>query len=216
MKAHYKYISDREFEVLEKYTHSADKTTYEKFIIKHVANRIELSIPEIFSANFITYLGGLALYLAAILAVYEGGLDYENAHVPAYVFLVAALATQWFSMMDVADGIRARRLKCGSPLGRIVDEAGDSMNYSLMALILLYIVKMPPGWLTLGIAIINMPMFCMEMSFTLTGSLNINANDDLGPVEVELIISLIFLVAGIFGVEGMNSTLGWSFLPQWV
>jgi phosphatidylglycerophosphate synthase len=181
-----------------------------------VTNRIEASIPEIFSANFITYLGGLAVYLAAILAVWEGGLDYQESQVPRYVFLVAAFATQWFSLMDAADGIRARRLKCGSPLGRIVDEAGDSMNYSLMALILLYIVKMPPGWLTLGIAVINIPMFCMEMSFKFTGSLSINANDDLGPMEVELIISLIFLSAGVFGVEGLNSPLGYSFVPEWV
>jgi len=44
---------------------------------------------------------------------------------PLYAFLVVAAAFQWFSLFDVMDGMRARRLKCGSPLGRIIDEALD-------------------------------------------------------------------------------------------
>jgi len=36
-----------------------------------------------------------------------------------------AVSLQWFSLFDVMDGMRARRTKTGSPLGRIVDEAMD-------------------------------------------------------------------------------------------
>lgn len=41
---------------------------------------------------------------------------------PNYYLIMAGLSLQWFSMFDIMDGMRARRLKCGSPLGRIIDE----------------------------------------------------------------------------------------------
>jgi phosphatidylglycerophosphate synthase len=41
------------------------------------------------------------------------------------MFVYCALALQWFSLFDIMDGVRARRLKSGSPLGRIIDEALD-------------------------------------------------------------------------------------------
>ena len=47
-------------------------------------------------------------------------------------------------------------------------------------------------------------MYSMEMQFILTGSLNIISAADLGPVEVEVFLSSIFLLAGIFGVSGMT------------
>lgn len=41
------------------------------------------------------------------------------------VFVLMALSLQWFSQHDIMDGVRARRQKSGSPLGRIIDEALD-------------------------------------------------------------------------------------------
>ena len=45
--------------------------------------------------------------------------------IPNWMFVVIAIATQWFSLNDCMDGMRARRTKTGSPLGRIIDEAID-------------------------------------------------------------------------------------------
>jgi hypothetical protein len=42
--------------------------------------------------------------------------------VPDYYIIIGALALYWFSTHDIMDGMRARRLKCGSPLGRVIDE----------------------------------------------------------------------------------------------
>ena len=47
---------------------------------------------------------------------------------PSWVFYTFSACIQWFDMFDNADGVRARRLKCGSPVGRIVDEALDLIN----------------------------------------------------------------------------------------
>lgn len=101
------------------------------------------------------------------------------------------------------DGQRARRLKCGSPLGRIIDEAGDAYQYTFVALITGYIVKMPPGWLTLSYGLINMPMYSMEMKHIFTGSLQITQGD-VGPVEIELLFAIIFGLSAMFGVSGMD------------
>ena len=56
----------------------------------------------------------------------------------------------------------------------------------------------------------------MEMKFIFTGSLSITAGDDgLGPVEIEVVFTIIYLLAAIFGIEGLNSKISAS-LGDWV
>jgi hypothetical protein len=62
---------------------------------------------------------------------------------------------------------------------------------------------MPPGWLTLSYALINMPMYSMELKYILTGKLQITQGD-FGPVELEVLFAIIFSLAAIFGVSGMT------------
>ena len=55
--------------------------------------------------------------------------------VPRALLLLGGFSLQWFSLLDIMDGNRARRLKCGSPLGRLIDEGGDTItqaNYSIL------------------------------------------------------------------------------------
>jgi len=67
---------------------------------------------------------------------------------------------------------------------------------------------MPPGILCLGHCMVNLPQYCMEMGFKLSGNLKITAaGDDLGPVEVEVIITTIFLLAGFFGISGIDKPI---------
>lgn len=49
-----------------------------------------------------------------------------------------------------------------------------------------------------------MAMYSMEMQFILCGSLNIITAADIGPVEIELFLSVILFCAGQFGVSGMT------------
>lgn len=86
------------------------------------------------------------------------------------------------------------------------------MQYTLVSVIMGYVTKMPPGWLAMAWALINVPSFCMEMSFKLCGTLKITASDDLGPIEVEIIMALIFIIAGVLGVSGVDSNV--PFLPE--
>lgn len=48
----------------------------------------------------------------------------------------------------------------------------------------------------------------MEMNFIMTGNLSITgAVDEIGPVEIELIFFTILMIAGIFGVNGVEKPI---------
>jgi phosphatidylglycerophosphate synthase len=170
-------------------------------------------LPTCWSANTFTLLGNTPLYIAAFIAFYEGGQSY-GVEMPSWVYYLAAAAVTTFSWFDIMDGQRARRLKCGTPIGRIVDEAGDSYQYTFVAFIMGYIVKIPPGWLCLSYGLVNLPMYTMEMRFILAGNLKITAGNgqfDIGPVELEMIFTTIFLMAAFFGTQNIEDTVNSSF-----
>ena len=86
-------------------------------------------IPEVFSPNVISIVGqipGLILIIYVFTQI-DTRMD-GTVLAPGWIFYMAAACLQWFDMFDNADGVRARRLKCGSAIGRIVDEALDLIN----------------------------------------------------------------------------------------
>lgn len=165
----------------------------------------------------------MPLWTAGILAVCVGGTRFHDDEVlgkidplPNWVILYAAFTIQWFSWFDMMDGQRARRLKAGSPIGRIVDEAGDLTIYSLFALFGGYILKAKPGLMCLSFATINYTAYSMEMAFIITGSFDQHAGEfDIGPVEIELILTVLFGLAGVFGYQGVDRGVS-EMLPEGV
>lgn len=144
------------------------------------------------------------MYIMAGVATYYGGLSYHHEpHLPGWMFILAGFCVQWFSINDALDGIRARRLKCGSPLGRIIDEAGDGMIYTFYGHLVGYVFKMTPGPFFLGIATINLSVFYMELTFKITNSL-VMCDEYFGAMELELVITSIMFLAGIFGTDGLH------------
>ena len=137
----------------------------------------------------------------------EDGKLIEVVDLPTWVFVMVATCVQLFSWADMIDGQRARRLKCGTSLGRVVDEAGDLVQYTWYSMIMGFVLKVKPGWSAICLIITNFPAFTMEMKFIMTNQLKNCATDDLGPVEVELIVALIFLAAAAFGIENMDQPI---------
>ena len=91
------------------------------------------------------------MYPVCFIAMFYGGLNYEaEGLLPRWVFVLGAFSVQWFSLFDAMDGQRARRLKCGTPIGRVLDEAGDMVQYTLFSIIMGYVTKVGPGWYMLG------------------------------------------------------------------
>ena len=70
----------------------------------------------------------------------------------------------------------------------------------MFTLILGYTSKVGPEWLTLGYGLINLVMYSMEVTYLITGALVINMElVEIGPVELELGLTLVILGAGVFG-----------------
>jgi len=72
-------------------------------------------------------IGQVPQVLVLLIVFSVHGMGMNNAEGPASnnLFLLMALSLQWFSQHDLMDGLRARRQKSGSPLGRVIDEALD-------------------------------------------------------------------------------------------
>lgn len=119
------------------------------------------------------------------------------------MWLVAAGFLQWFSLNDCIDGMRARRLRCGSPLGRVIDEGIDQIAYSCIGVFMGYMIKIEPGIGLLAVGLVNVPFYCMEIRHCFFKEIQM-AVGDISSVEVELIYSCIFVLFSFTGTECMD------------
>ena len=127
--------------------------------------------------------------------------------IPDSHLVIAAIILQWFSLNDCMDGMRAKRLKCGSPLGRVVDEAIDQMVYACLGAFIGYMLRVEPGLWIFSIGLVNLPFYAMEIRHYYCKDF-IMIVGDIGPVEVELIYSIILaLSGGYFGADAYEKTL---------
>jgi phosphatidylglycerophosphate synthase len=113
-----------------------------------------------------------------------------------------ALSLQWFSQHDIWDGLRARRLKAGSPLGRIIDEALDMTQQASYCLWIGYLFRFDNIVLQYICILPNMVFYTMEMKFILLKNLKITLGE-MGPVEIELTATILLLLGWYFGSEGL-------------
>jgi len=128
--------------------------------------------------------------------------------IPNSYLILAGVGLQWFSLFDIMDGMRARRLRAGSPLGRIIDEGLDQIAYSCIGSVIAYMLRLEPYQVLLCVGMVNVPFYAMEMKHILCKDLKIIIGE-IGPVEVEVIFSAIFLFSGgIMGIEQYDAPLG--------
>lgn len=121
-----------------------------------------------------------------------------------YCFILAGIAFQWFSIFDCMDGMRARRTKTGSALGRIIDEAIDQLSYACVGCFIGYLLRVEAGILLFSFGLINVPFYSMEIRHFYCKDILMIVGE-LGPVEIELIYSVIFILSGtVFGVENAS------------
>ena len=70
-----------------------------------------------------------------------------------------------------------------------------------------YMLRLEPGIWMLGIGIVNVPFYSMEIKHCLCRNFNMIIGE-MGPVELELVVSLIFLGSGgIWGCDVFDKTL---------
>lgn len=182
--------------------------------MSNICEPIEHFLWNKLSPNAITWIGNASLFLASTLIISTGGLSFDKAEIPSWVYYACSASIFWFSTLDCVDGLRARKRKCGSPVGRIIDAAGDKMIYTMFTLLIGFVVKLPPGLFTIGFVLHNLTSWSNELKCITTGHLRI-CTDYLGFVEMELITCIILFSSGYYGVDHLQTPVGYG-LPKYV
>ena len=116
--------------------------------------------------------------------------------------------------MDIFDGLRARRQRSGSPVGRLVDEAFDLVTLMCMSIFIGYGIQPNNSVLELLFFGANIIAFSMEMRFTMFHSL-VLAIGEFGPIENELILGAVLASIGYLTPEFMQTTAIESLGATW-
>ena len=134
-------------------------------------------------------------------------IDPVEAPIPKELMLLSGILLQWFSLVDIMDGNRARRLKVGSPLGRIIDEGGDTITMANYSVLCAYAWQLQNPLYEILFFALNFVFYAMEMRNKITGNLIMNVGE-LSPVELELGFTILLILPGIFGNEILGRTIG--------
>jgi hypothetical protein len=68
-------------------------------------------------------------------------------------------------------------------------------------------LRLDNNWWIYSVGLINLPMYAMEVKYVVCKNLKMIIGD-FGPVENELIFTLIFIVSGIWGAEKYEMSFG--------
>lgn len=63
------------------------------------------------------------------------------------------------------DGVRARRQRSGSPVGRIVDEALDTVQQAIYSIWIAYVFRFDNALFEVIFLMVNLIFYSMEMKF---------------------------------------------------
>lgn len=105
------------------------------------------------------------------------------------------------------DGLRARRLKVGSPLGRLIDEAGDTIVMSNYSTLLAFLLAFDNQYWELVFFYLNCGFFGEETRHKICKQLVMMVGGEISNVEVETLLSFIFLYGGVYGGDGLQRPL---------
>lgn len=116
----------------------------------------------------------------------------------------------WFSVIDIMDGLRARRLKVGSPLGRLIDEGGDALTMGNYSVLMAYVWNLQIPGSELVFFSMNFVFYMMEIKYIITGAL-VMSQGDISDVEMELAFSTLMLIHAFTGRGFYEDTVAQTF-----
>lgn len=194
-----RYFSKKEEENFLTYQHRGGKTTFEAWQVNNIWCHVEPLIPSFISANSVTLLGHLPLLMITcyFIFIHEDQTYSSLEGAPRWLICLGALAFLWFSAFDNMDGLRARRLKNGSPLGRVIDEGLDPIAYLHAINLLTWTLRLEPTYLVIFMSLVNAVNHTMEIRFVVTKNLVLNVGE-LGPNEIEYLFSAIIFFGGLY------------------
>ena len=116
-------LSSKEILKLNQYKHKTEKSPLEEFLSRNILQPWEKMWPSFLTANSITLMGQIPICCWLLVIFATHGLNISpDKPLPSILAFGCGCTIFWFTMVDMVDGIRARRTGCGSPLGRLVDE----------------------------------------------------------------------------------------------
>ena len=109
----------------------------------------------------------------------------------------------WFTMVDMVDGARARRVGCGSPLGRLIDECGDVIVMSCYSVLVAYCLNFDNIILEGCFLYLAIGFYGVELKTVVyPGQVDMIVADGLiSPVEIELVLTSVMCSTVFFGTE---------------
>ena len=148
--------------------------------------------------NMVTLLGLMFIVISDILVfIYD---PYFDTISPKWVYFYHAFAVFMYQTFDACDGIHARRTGQSSPLGELFDHCCDSMNTTLMVIQFASAANLgtnPLVFIVQFSALANFYLSTWEEYYTH----KLFLSEISGPVEGLLMISGVFILTGLFGVD---------------
>lgn len=102
-------------------------------------------------------------------------------------------------------------MKCGSPLGRIIDEAGDVIVISCQMIIMAHCFAYDHWLLDSTWMLETMLVYGMEMKLMICQVLDMQVGE-IGAIEFDLALSIICFVVGYNGADSVQETIGQKYV----
>ena len=180
---------------------SEDRSLTTKYILKPFWLKFVNIFPLSMAPNMVTLLGLMFIVISDILVFYFD--PYYDTISPQWVYFYHAFAVFMYQTFDACDGIHARRTGQSSPLGELFDHCCDSMNTTLMVIQFASVsnltTKTPIIFIVQFSALANFYLSTWEEYYTH----KLFLSELSGPVEGLLMITGVFILTGILGVDEM-------------
>lgn len=205
-----KYLHERDLKSLDTYVyHGADYTLIENFL-NPFWTWFASFFPDWMAPNMITLIGLIINVVSSLIVLYHDPTVEGKA--PSWVYVLASFSLVTYLNFDCADGKQARRLNASSPLGQLFDHGCDAIN----EVFILIVLSSACGTGHNAHASLVMIVQCLGFSLAQVLEYHINVlvvgNKYFGTTESILLVSLVYLVAGLFGVDSLRTPLA-SLLP---
>lgn len=194
------FIPKNSIKHLDEYRYqSEDRSLTTKYILKPFWLKFVNIFPLSMAPNMVTLLGLMFIVVSDLLVFYFD--PYYDTISPTWVYFWHAFAVFMYQTFDACDGIHARRTGQSSPLGELFDHCCDSMNTTLMVIQFSSVSNLttatPLPFLVQFSSLANFYLSTWEEYYTH----KLFLSELSGPVEGLLMISGVFILTGIFGIE---------------
>lgn len=204
-----RYLREKDLSSLDQYVyHGADYTVVEN-LLNPFWNWFATFFPDWMAPNMITLIGFIINVIASVaVLIHDPTLE---GKAPGVYYVLASFALVTYLNFDCADGKQARRLKASSPLGQLFDHGCDAVNEVFILLVLASACGTGFSYHTALVLTIQCCAFSLAQVLEYYIDLLVVGNKFFGTTESILVVSLAYLISGVFGVSALRRPL-----PSWL